>query len=70
MTMGKWARLLSIPFKQKKALSLYTHTYTLTTYTVYVETCKQNVEPDFFYRFFSAKVIYDLLSDEFVYPTC
>lgn len=48
MTMGKWARLLSIPFKQKKALSLYTHTYTLTTYTVYVETCKQNVEPDFF----------------------
>lgn len=34
-------------------------------YTIYVETCKQNVEPDFFLRFlFLAKVIYDLLSNE------
>lgn len=71
--MEKWARPYSTPFK-KKAVYLHTHIHTLTTYTVYVEPCKQNVEPDFFFFFFkiffSAKVIYDLLSDEFVYPIC
>lgn len=43
--MEKWARPYSIPFKKKKKKS---YIYTLTTNTVYVETCKQNVEPDFF----------------------
>lgn len=32
-------------------------------YVVYIETCKQNVEPDILKDFFPAKVIYDLLSD-------
>lgn len=36
--MGKWARPYSIPFKKEKkgkeALALYTHTYTLTTYSL------------------------------------
>lgn len=46
--MEKWARPYSIPLKKEK-LYIYTHTHTHHIYDIKVETCKQNVEPDFFF---------------------